>query len=151
MIKADRCPYQRGRVFAAERQRQVNRPHNWWVLMKLSDHEPIDLILGQNYIRQIECQIRVIISLAFKRQAGKLTISRITVGIGHLRALEGAFVLVAEGVNSSKMEFFNTVAHLKPSPTELSYALDQGGQIRVYRWLCPLSLDNRREQMLVLP
>jgi hypothetical protein len=35
---------------------------------------------------------------------------------------------MAEGVNSPKMEFFNTMARLKPGPMELSYALDQGGQ-----------------------
>jgi hypothetical protein len=49
------------------------------------------------------------------------------------------------------MEFFDAVARLKPDPVELSYTLDQGGQMRVHQWLCPLSLDNRREHKLILP
>jgi hypothetical protein len=39
----------------------------------------------------------VIVSLAFKRQGEKFTISRFAVGIGHPRGLIGAFVPVAEG------------------------------------------------------
>jgi hypothetical protein len=87
----------------------------------------------------------VIVSLAFKRQGEKFTISRFAVGIGHPRGLIGAFVPVAEGVNSLKMEFFDAVARLKPGSAEFSYALDQSGQTHVHRWLYPLSLDDQRE------
>jgi hypothetical protein len=71
--------------------------------------------------------------------------------IGHPWALMGAFVLVAEGVNSLKMEFIDAVARLKPGPAEVSYAVDQGGQASVHRWLYTLSLDDQREQKFVLP
>jgi hypothetical protein len=89
----------------------------------------------------------VIVSLAFKRQGGKFTISRSVVGIGHPWALIGAFVPMAEGggVNSLKMELFDAVARLKPGSVEFSYALEQSGQTLVHRWLCPLSLDDQRE------
>jgi hypothetical protein len=146
MIKEECCPYQRRRVFATVRQRQVSKPHSWWVFIKQSGHEFVDLFLGQSYTRQRECQIRVIVSLAFKRQGGKFTISRFVVGIGHPRALICAFVPMAEGgVNSLKMEFFDAVARHKPGSVEFSYALDQSGQTLVHRWLCPLSLDDQRE------
>jgi hypothetical protein len=106
---------------------------------------------GQSYTRQREYQIGVIISPVFKRQGGKLTINKFTAGIGHPWALVGAFVPTVEGVNLPKMEFFDAVARFKPGPMELRYALDQGGQTRVHRQLCPLSLDDQREQKLVLP
>jgi hypothetical protein len=96
-------------------------------------------------MRQREYQIRVIISPAFRRQGGKFTNSRFAAGIGHPRALIGAFVPTTEGANSPKMEFFDTVAHLKPDLTELSYALDKGGQMRVHWWFYLLSLDDWRE------
>jgi hypothetical protein len=73
------------------------------------------------------------------------------VGIGHPRALVGAFIPTAEGADSPKMEFFNIVARLKLGLVELSYTLDQGGQTRVHRRFFPLSLDDWREQKLVLP
>jgi hypothetical protein len=58
---------------------------------------------------------------------------------------------MAEGVNSLKMEFFDTVAHLKPGLAELNYMLEQGVQMRVHRWFYPLSLDDWREQKFILP
>jgi hypothetical protein len=58
---------------------------------------------------------------------------------------------MAKGVNSSKMKFFNAVAHLKPGLVELSYTFDQGGQTCVHRWFSSLSLDDLREQKFVLP
>jgi hypothetical protein len=65
-------------------------------------------------MRQTECQIGISILPAFIRRGGKLTNSRFVAGIGNPWALIGAFVPMAEGVNSPKMEFFNAVAHLKP-------------------------------------
>jgi hypothetical protein len=58
---------------------------------------------------------------------------------------------MAEGANSPKMEFFDTVACLKPGLAVLGYALDQGGQMCIHRRFCPLSLDDQREQKFVLP
>jgi hypothetical protein len=81
----------------------------------------------------------------------KAYVCRLAVGIDHLWALVGAFVLTTEGVNSPKMEFFDIVAHLKPGLAELSYTLDQGGQTCVHRRFCPLSLDDWGEQKFVLP
>jgi hypothetical protein len=63
-------------------------------------------------------------------------------GIDHQRAVVSAFVPMAEGTNSPKIEFFDAVAHLKPDLTELSYVLDQGGQTGVLQQFCPLSLDD---------
>jgi hypothetical protein len=71
--------------------------------------------------------------------------------IGHPCALMGAFAPVAEGVNSLKMEFIDVVARFKSGPTELSYAVDQGGQASIDRWLYTLSLDEQREQKFILP
>jgi hypothetical protein len=107
--------------------------------------------LRQSYKRQRECQIGIVIAPTFTRQGGKLTNSRFVAGIGHPRALVGTFVPLAEVANSPKMEFFDMMARLKPGLVELGYALDHGGQTRVHWWLCPLSLDNRREHELVLP
>jgi hypothetical protein len=58
--------------------------------------------------------------------------SKLAVGIGHPRALKGAFVPTAEGANSPKMKFFDVVARLQTGFTKLSYMLDQGGQMRVH-------------------
>jgi hypothetical protein len=84
----------------------------------------------------------VIISSAFKRLDTEFTISRFVAGIGHMQALIGTFVPVAEGVNLSKMEFFNVVARLESSPVEFSYALDQGSQTHIHQRLCVLSLED---------
>jgi hypothetical protein len=150
MIKEDSCSYQWMRVFTAIRQLQVSRPHGWRVPMKQLGHKLVDPFLGQSYTRQRECQIGVIISPAFKRQGGKLTISRFAAGVGHRQALIGAFVPTSKGLNSPKMEFFDAVARLKPGPVELSYALDQGGQTYIHRWLYPFFLDDQREEKLVI-
>jgi hypothetical protein len=99
----------------------------------------------------MECQIGIVVAPVFKKQDGNLTVCRLTVRINHPRALISAFVSTTEGADLPKMEFFNAVARLKPSLTELSYALDQGGQMRVHRWFFPLSIDGWREQKLVLP
>jgi hypothetical protein len=81
----------------------------------------------------------------------KLTVCRLTVGIGHLRALVGAFVLTIEGANSTVVEFLVVVTRLEPSLTELRDTLDQGGQSHVHQWLFLLSLDDEREHKFVLP
>jgi hypothetical protein len=94
--------------------------------MKQLGHKLVDPFLGQSYTRQRECQIGVIISPAFKRQGGKLTISRFAAGVGHRQALIGAFVPTAKGLNSPKMEFFDAVARLKTKAAKHTFI---GGSI----------------------
>jgi hypothetical protein len=71
--------------------------------------------------------------------------------IGHPRALIGTFIPTADAANLLKMEFFDAVAYLKPDFAELSYVLDQGGQMRIHQWFYPLSLDDWREPKFILP
>jgi hypothetical protein len=58
---------------------------------------------------------------------------------------------VAEGANPPKSKFFDAVACLKTSVTELSHPFDQGSQVRCHLRLSPLVLDEQREQMFVRP
>jgi hypothetical protein len=147
----DSCPYQRRKVLTVIRQQQVSWPHSWWVFIEQSAHERINLFLRQSYTRWEKCQIVIVIIPVFQRQNGKLTIRRLAVGIDHPRALVGIVVPTTKGTDSPKMEFFDTVACLEPGPVELSYMLDQGGQMRVHRWFSPLSLDDWREHKFVPP
>jgi hypothetical protein len=90
------------------------------------------------------------VAAVFKKQGGNLTVYRLAVGIGHPRALVGSIVPTAEGADSSKIEFFDAVARLKPGLMELSYMLDQGGQTRIHQRFFSLSFDDWREHKLVL-
>jgi hypothetical protein len=49
---------------------------------------------------------------------------------------------MAKGANSPKMELFDAVARLEPDLTEFGDALDQSGQVVIYRRLVPLILDD---------
>jgi hypothetical protein len=52
------------------------------------------------------------------------TLSRFGTGIRQPRTFECQLLPMAKGVNSPKMELFDTVARLEPGLTEFAHALD---------------------------
>jgi hypothetical protein len=52
-------------------------------------------------------------SSTIRRTDKETTFQRFAVEIGHSRTFERQFLSATEGVNPSKIEFFDTVAHLE--------------------------------------
>jgi hypothetical protein len=71
------------------------------------------------------------------------TLNSFTTGIGQPRAFECQLIPTAKGVNSLKMELFDTVACLELGLVEFGHALDQSGQAVIHQWLILFILDDR--------
>jgi hypothetical protein len=66
------------------------------------------------------------------------TFRRFTVGIDHSRTFERQFLPVTEGVNPSKIEFFDAVARLMAGLAQFGNTLGQRSQAIGHRWFRPL-------------
>jgi hypothetical protein len=62
------------------------------------------------------------------------TFRRFVVGIDHSQTFECQLLPVIEGVNSSKIEFFDAVAHLMAGLEQFGNTLGQCSQAINHRW-----------------